>query len=98
MLNLNQNAISQANNASMFESGSVLAREAERVYASGLQQMQAPFEGKEPTEQQAAILAAREASFRDLVEKAYNEMISRRASWVPWTVFFPIFPCPGSMV
>lgn len=87
MLNLNQNSIHSANNASQFDAGSVLAREAEHVYAEGLQKMQAAC--PDPNEVQAGILASRLESWRGLVEKAYNDIIARRASWVPWTVSGP---------
>lgn len=89
MLNLNQSNINSANNASMFEAGDVLAREAEKVYQEGVDKMQAPFAKKEPNEVQAGILASRLAAWKELVEKAYNDIISRRASWVPWTVSGP---------
>lgn len=89
MLNLNQNAISSANNASQFDAGSVLAREAERVYVEGLGKMQAAFKDSEPNEVQSGILGRRQEEWRGLVEKAYNDIISRRAAWVPWTVSGP---------
>lgn len=89
MLNLNQSNINSANNASMFEAGDVLAREAEKVYQEGVDKMQAPFAKKEPNEVQAGILASRLTAWKELVEKAYNDIISRRASWVPWTVSGP---------
>lgn len=89
MLNLNQNAISQANNASQFDAGSALAREAERVYVEGLGKMQAAFKDSEPNDMQSGILGRRQEEWRGLVEKAYNDIISRRASWVPWTVSGP---------
>lgn len=89
MLNLNANSISAANNASQFDAGSVLAREAERVYAEGVDKMQAPFADAEPNEVQAGILAGRLSAWKELVEKAYNDIISRRAAWVPWTVSGP---------
>lgn len=87
MLNLNQNSIHSANNASQFDAGSVLAREAEQVYAKGLAQMQAAC--PDPNEVQTGILARREEEWRGLVEKAYNDIIARRAAWVPWTVSGP---------
>ena len=89
MLNLNQNAISSANNASQFDAGSVLAREAERVYVEGLGKMQAAFKDSEPNEVQSGILGRRQEEWKGLVEKAYNDIISRRAAWVPWTVSGP---------
>ena len=89
MLNLNQDSIYNANNASMFEAGSALAREAEHTYQEGVDKMQAPFKKKEPNDVQAGILASRLTAWKELVEKAYNDIISRRAAWVPWTVSGP---------
>ncbi|MBQ8708548.1 MAG: hypothetical protein IJ523_10715 [Succinivibrionaceae bacterium] len=85
MLNLNQNTISAANSASQYDAGSALAREAERVYAEGLGKM--TYDN--PNQQQAAILDRRLAEWRELVEKAYNDIIAKRAAWMPWTVCGP---------
>lgn len=86
-LDLNKSNIEHANNASMFEAGDAIARDAERVYRAGLQKM---FEGvTDPNERQAAIIETRAASWRELCEKSFNEALSRRASWVPWTVSGP---------
>jgi len=87
MLNLNQNSISAANNASQFDAGNVLAREAEKVYAEGLDKMK--FDADALNERQREILAARLDEWKSLVEKAYNDIIARRASWMPWTVCGP---------
>lgn len=89
MLNLNKDYISAANNASQFDAGSYLASEAESVYAEGIIKMWAPFSSAKPNEKQSAILSRREEEWKSLVEKAYNDIISRRASWVPWTVSGP---------
>lgn len=89
MLNLNTNMISAANNASQFDAGNVLAREAEHVYIEGLGKMQAGLEGDELNDVQSGILNRRQVEWKSLVEKAYNDIISRRASWVPWTVSGP---------
>jgi len=89
MLNLNQNSIDSANNASQFDAGNVLAREAEKVYAEGLEKMQALFDADKMTERQREIMTARLDEWKGLVEKAYNDIISRRASWMPWTVCGP---------
>lgn len=89
MLNLNQSSINSANNASQFDAGNVLAREAEKVYAEGLEKMQAPFDADKMTERQREIMTARLDEWKGLVEKAYNDIISRRASWMPWTVCGP---------
>lgn len=87
MLNLNRDAIERANNASMFEAGDALAREAERVYAQGMDKM--ALDDAKLNDQQRGILARRRDEWRVLVEKAYNDMIARRASWMPWTVSGP---------
>ena len=87
MLNLNRNSIESANNASQFDAGNVLAREAEHVYAEGVEKMQAAC--PDPNEVQAGILARCMEEWRGLVEKAYNDIIARRAAWVPWTVAGP---------
>ena len=89
MLNLNQSSIASANNASQFNAGDTLAREAEAVYCKGLDQMRSPFAGIILNDDQAAILDRRAAEWKDLVEKAYNDIIARRASWMPWTVCGP---------
>ena len=89
MLNLNQSSINSANNASQFDAGNVLAREAEKVYAEGLEKMQAPFDAGKMTERQREIMTARLDEWKGLVEKAYNDIIARRASWMPWTVCGP---------
>lgn len=89
MLNLNQSSIHQANNASMYDAGSALAREAESVHAEGVKKMLAPFEDVNLNERQQAILADRLEQWRELVAKAYNDIISKRAAWMPWTVCGP---------
>lgn len=89
MLDLNKSSISHANDASMFNAGDSLAREAESVYKEGLDKMQKPFQGETLNEQQAEIMSRRLDEWKTLVEKAYNEIISRRASWMPWTVCGP---------
>ena len=86
-LALNQSSIASANNQSMFDAGSAIARDAERTYRSGLQEMRDAV--KDPNERQAAILDARAESWRELCEKSFNEELARRASWVPWTVCGP---------
>lgn len=86
-LALNEADIARANNASMFEAGSAIAHEAEKTYRGGLAAMAGYV--KEPNERQQTILNARAESWRDLCEKSFNEELSRRASWVPWTVSGP---------
>lgn len=88
MLELNRNSIESANSASQFDAGDVLAREAEKVYTGGLERMREAA-GERLNDQQRAILAAREGEFKTLVERAYNDIIARRASWMPWTVCGP---------
>ena len=85
MLNLNQNNVAAANSASQYDAGSALAREAERVYAEGLERMSIDA----PNAQQSAILERSLAEWRELVEKAYNDIIAKRAAWMPWTVCGP---------
>lgn len=86
MLNLNRATIEAANNVSQWDAGDVLAREAEAAYLEGLQEMQP---ADEMTDQQQEIYTARAADWKQLVEKAYNDIIARRASWVPWSVCGP---------
>lgn len=88
MLSLNQNSISQANSASQYDAGSALAREAEAVYREGLEKMQ-PANAGTLNERQQAILTARLDEWKSLVEKAYNDIIAKRAAWMPWTVCGP---------
>lgn len=87
MLNLNKTAIESANNVSQFNAGDSLSREAEAVYADGISRMSAHAE--DLNERQKTILENRLADWKNLVEKAYNDIISRRASWMPWTVCGP---------
>ena len=86
-LNLNADNIKRANDVSQFNAGAQLAREAESVFRNGLERM---FSGLDNLNGQQEELAARRAeSWRDLCEKAYNDIIARRASWMPWTVCGP---------
>lgn len=89
MLDLNKNSISQANSASQHDAGSALAREAEAVYREGMEKMQAPADAGTLNERQQAILTARLNEWKSLVEKAYNDIIAKRAAWMPWTVCGP---------
>ena len=86
MLNLNRATIETANNLSQWNAGDALAREAEAVYLEGLQEMQP---AGEMNDRQREIYTARAADWKQLVEKAYNDIIARRASWVPWSVCGP---------
>lgn len=93
MLNLNAENIRRANDMSNFDAGNVLAREAEAVYNRGLADMwptdKAGRKAAELTEAQQAIYDRRCTEWQALVEKSYNDIISRRASWAPWTVTGP---------
>lgn len=85
-LNLNADAIRAANNASQFDAGDALAREAHSVYENGLH----AFETKDDwTPEQIAYAARRADEWRGLVESAYNDLLRRRSSWVPVTVAGP---------
>ena len=86
-LHLNQSAINTANNQSMFNAGDTIAKEARRVYRAGLAEIYGAIE--EPNAEQERIISERAASWRELCEKSFNDEISRRASWVPWSVCGP---------
>ena len=86
-LNLNQSTISAANNMSMFDAGNTIAKEAQRVYRAGLAAMFKDMEA--PNAAQEKIMQERAESWRELCEKSFNDELSRRASWVPWTVSGP---------
>lgn len=85
-LNLSAEYIHNADNNSQFDAGSALAREGERIYASGLEKM---ADRHEWNDQQREYMSKRREGWKSLCETAYNDMIRRRASWVPWTVAGP---------
>ena len=85
-LNLNPEAIRRADSASQFEAGTNRAREAESVYAEFLPALEPR---PDHNDEQRTYLDERREQWRVLVTKAYNEMISRRAAWVPVTVAGP---------
>lgn len=86
-LKLNKDSIARANDSSQFHAGDHLVHEAETVYREGLERM---FSGlRDMNQQQEEIAERRAEAWRDLCEKAYNDIISRRASWMPWTVCGP---------
>lgn len=85
-LNLNPEYIRNADYNSQFDAGSALAREAERVYASGLEKLNPRPEW---SFEQRVYISNRRDGWKELCETAYNDMIRRRASWVPWTVAGP---------
>lgn len=82
-LNLDLESIQRANNSSLFDAGSSLAKEAQRVYESNLTVF-APRESW--SEEQKEFAMQRAQQWKELVENAYNDIIRRRASWMPWTV------------
>lgn len=89
-LNLNADAVRRANDNSMFEAGNNRAYSAEQEYRRGLEAFApdaCPVESWTP--EQEAIATRRAAEWRELCEKSFNDVISRRASWVPWTVAGP---------
>ena len=89
-LNINAEAVRHANDASMFEAGTHRAREAEQAYRPGLEAFvpdSCPVETW--TEEQQAIAQRRAVEWRELCEKSFNDVISRRASWVPVIVAGP---------
>lgn len=86
-LMLNQSSIASANDASMFDAGNTMAHEAEAVYRDGLTRMFGDIE--DPNEQQADIVEHRAASWKELCEKSYNDVIRKRGQWMPWTVCGP---------
>ena len=86
-LELNQRAIESANNMSMFNAGSVIAKDAQGTYRAGLVIMFGDIES--PTAEQEKIIQERAESWRELCTKSFNDELHRRASWVPWTVSGP---------
>ena len=89
-LTISRAAVERANSVSHFNAGDVLAREADAVYKDGLEHF-APHSCPESewTPEQRQIAESRAALWRDLCVKSYNDVTSRRASWVPWTVAGP---------
>lgn len=85
-LNLNAEYIHNADYNSQFDAGSALAREGEKIFASGLEKLAAM---PDHTEEQRAYLIQRREGWKNLCETAYNDMLRRRASYVPWTVAGP---------
>ena len=86
-LDLNRQTISTANNQSMFNAGDVIEKEAQRVYRVGLEKIYSAAENPNP--EQERIIQERAASWRELCTKSFNDELSRRASWVPWSVCGP---------
>ena len=88
-LALNQRAIEAANSVSQWDAGNRLAHEAESVYREGLASFVSEYPADTWNAQQRAIAEIRAAEWKKLCEEAYNDIINRRASWVPWTVSGP---------
>ena len=86
ILNLSAEHIHNADYNSQFDAGSTLAREGDRVYTSGLEKL---AERPEWNNEQREYMNNRREGWKNLCETAYNDMIRRRASWVPWTVAGP---------
>ena len=89
-LNLNAESIRRANDVSMFNAGDNRARDAERMYRDGLREFApdaCPVESWTP--EQEAIAQRRAVEWKALCEKSSNDVISRRASWVPVMVAGP---------
>lgn len=85
-LQLDAQAIHNANSVSQHDAGSVIAREAERVYLKGLE----TFEPQPDwNDQQRAYMGKRAEGWKDLCEKSFNDQLHKRAAWVPWTVAGP---------
>lgn len=89
-LNLNAESIRRANDVSMFNAGDNRAYEAERLYREGLREFApdaCPVESWTP--EQEAIAQRRALEWKELCEKSSNDVIARRASWVPVMVAGP---------
>lgn len=86
-LTISRAAVERANSVSHFNAGDTLAREADAVYKDGLEHF-APrlCPENEWTAEQRQIAESRAALWRDLCAKSYEDVTSRRASWVPVSV------------
>lgn len=86
-LTISRAAVERANSVSHFNAGDSLAREADAVYKDGLEHF-APrlCPESEWTPQQRQIAEERAAQWRALCVKSYEDVTSRRASWVPVSV------------
>lgn len=85
-LTLDKLAIRAANDASHFEAGSVLSLEGQRIYSDGLRDLKPRSSWNQ---EQTEYAARRAVEWCALVTEAYNDIIRRRASWMPWTVSGP---------
>lgn len=82
-INLNADNIRRCNSQSMYNAGNNIAAEAQSTY----EKFFSMFPIKENyTEQQRLYLCERAALWKDLVENAYNEDLSRRSDIVPVNV------------
>lgn len=80
---LNQESIRRCNNASMFNAGDNIACDARATYKRFFD----TFSNLDDfTDAQRGYLEDRATSWKDLVEKAYNEELGRRADYVPVSV------------
>lgn len=86
MLNLDQHAIDQANQASQFEAGNYIAQDAKTVYTYGLDIISEAAKRPNLTADQITYLDERRGEWKELCEKSFNDVLRRRASWVPITV------------
>lgn len=86
ILNLSTQYIYNADSNSQFSAGSALAREGERIYTSGLEALETRPEWNN---EQREYMSKRREGWKNICETAYNDMIRRRASYVPWTVAGP---------
>lgn len=86
-LTISRAAVERANSVSHFNAGDTLAREADAVYKDGLEHF-APrlCPESEWTPEQRQIAEERAAQWRALCVKSYEDVTSRRASWVPVSV------------
>jgi len=85
-LELNQEAIRRANNASQFDAGDVIKNEAEKEF----QRFDETFrDSEEWTQEQKEYLTIRRDMWKHLVTEAYNEALNRRADFVPVNVAGP---------
>lgn len=85
-IELESSAVSNANNARIYKACDVMARIAESQFKKFANQF--PIHG-EMTINQLEYLVSRQAEWTELVTKAYNDIIRRRAAWIRVTVANP---------
>ena len=81
-LNLNKDLIHTCNNNSQFNSGNILEKEALETY----NRFDEIFSRDGLTDKQITFLEDRKLKYKELIEEAYNNMLSNRAKFVPWNV------------